>query len=284
MRRATAARSPRDAASTSSLGSARRRGATLFARRRLLDGDDLAHPGHAVHHDPLDARLEREDRRRAGAAGAHELQVDDAVILVDADEDDVATVGLHGRTDQLDDLLDLLFHGNHPPTSSNTPRTWGISVGSPASVVEPADVGAEGAELAGQVLVAAVDMLRVGHHGLAVGGKPGDHEGGAGPDVGRAHGRAREPVDPADDGVIALGADVGAHPGELVDVPAPVTRAPMRSRKAARSAISGSRAALSMTVTPLARTAAMRMFSVAPTLGNSSRMRVPVSCSARPSI
>ena len=40
--------------------------------------------------------------------------------------------------------------------------------------------------------------------------------------------------------------------------------------------ISGSRAALSITVTPLARTAAIRMFSVAPTLGKSSQIWRPV--------
>ena len=56
--------------------------------------------------------------------------------------------------------------------------------------------------------------------------------------------------------------------------------APMRLRKAARSAISGSRAALSMTVVPLASTAAISAFSVAPTLGNSSRMRAPTQAAA----
>ena len=70
----------------------------------------------------------------------------------------------------------------------------------------------------------------------------------------------------------------------MVDVPAPTTMAPMRLRKAARSAISGSRAALSMTVVPLASTAASSRFSVAPTLGNSSTMRAPNSSSARASM
>ena len=44
-----------------------------------------------------------------------------------------------------------------------------------------------------------------------------------------------------------------------------------------RSTISGSRAALSSTVTPLASTAAVKMFSVAPTLGNFNSMLAPVS-------
>src|SRR2546430_3248496 len=44
-----------------------------------------------------------------------------------------------------------------------------------------------------------------------------------------------------------------------------------------RAVISGSRAALSMIVLPLASTAAVMRFSVAPTLGNSSTIRAPLS-------
>ena len=66
----------------------------------------------------------------------------------------------------------------------------------------------------------------------------------------------------------------------MVELPAPDTRAPMPTRKSARSPISGSRAALSMTVVPLASTAAVNAFSVAPTLGNSSRSVEPISRSA----
>ena len=47
-----------------------------------------------------------------------------------------------------------------------------------------------------------------------------------------------------------------------------------------RSTISGSRAALSMTVVPLASTAAVMMFSVAPTLGKSSQIEAPRSSGA----
>ena len=57
-----------------------------------------------------------------------------------------------------------------------------------------------------------------------------------------------------------------------VEVPAPLIRAPIRISSVHRSTISGSRAALSMTVTPLASTAAISTFSVAPTLGKSSQM------------
>ena len=53
----------------------------------------------------------------------------------------------------------------------------------------------------------------------------------------------------------------------MVDVPAPLTRAPIAFRNAARSTISGSLAAFSMRVVPLASVAAISRFSVAPTDG-----------------
>ena len=62
-----------------------------------------------------------------------------------------------------------------------------------------------------------------------------------------------------------------------VELPAPSILAPICSSIWHRSTISGSRAALSMTVVPLARTAAISTFSVAPTLGKSSQTVAPVS-------
>ena len=50
-------------------------------------------------------------------------------------------------------------------------------------------------------------------------------------------------------------------------VPTPSIRAPISISMCARSWMSGSRAAFSITVVPFARTAAIRTFSVAPTLG-----------------
>ena len=67
----------------------------------------------------------------------------------------------------------------------------------------------------------------------------------------------------------------------IVGLPAPSTSAPMRFRNAARSAISGSRAALLMTVRPSAAVAAIMMFSVAPTLGHSRLTSSPLSMLAR---
>ena len=63
----------------------------------------------------------------------------------------------------------------------------------------------------------------------------------------------------------------------IVGVPSPSISAPMAMRKLPRSTTSGSRAALSRIVTPLARTAAVMMFSVAPTLGKSREMLAPWS-------
>lgn len=61
----------------------------------------------------------------------------------------------------------------------------------------------------------------------------------------------------------------------MSEVPAPDTRAPMALSMFARSSISGSQAAFSMAVWPSAVTAAMSMFSVAPTEGNSRYTWVP---------
>ena len=55
----------------------------------------------------------------------------------------------------------------------------------------------------------------------------------------------------------------------MVSVPAPFMSAPMEVRNVARSVISGSVAAFSMIVCPSASTAAIIVFSVAPTLGKS---------------
>ena len=53
--------------------------------------------------------------------------------------------------------------------------------------------------------------------------------------------------------------------------------APMEIKNSPRSTKSGSRAALSIVVTPLAKTAAVIMFSVAPTLGKSKSITAPVN-------
>ena len=57
--------------------------------------------------------------------------------------------------------------------------------------------------------------------GLALGGEPGDDQRRAGADVVGPHRRARQARHAADDGVVAVGADVGAEPLQLLDVAEP---------------------------------------------------------------
>ena len=63
----------------------------------------------------------------------------------------------------------------------------------------------------------------------------------------------------------------------IVPPPAPLIFAPQQFRNSARSHISGSLAALYITVSPFARTAASMMFSVAPTEGNERSILAPLS-------
>ena len=68
------------------------------------------------------------------------------------------------------------------------------------------------------------------------------------------------------------------------EVPAPVILAPMALRKSARSRTSGSRAAFSITVVPLASTAAISTLSVPVWLGYSSTTRLPTSRGTPPTV
>ena len=87
--------------------------------------------------------------------------------------------------------------------------------------------------------------------------------------AGRDGGRGPGPrLDPVGDRRCARPARSSRTPStSIVADPAPWIPAPIATRNAARSAISGSRAALSITLTPSAVTAAIIRFSVAPTLG-----------------
>ena len=61
----------------------------------------------------------------------------------------------------------------------------------------------------------------------------------------------------------------------IVGDPKPTIFAPIEIKNSPRSTTSGSRAALSIVVTPLAKTAAVIKFSVAPTLGKSRVISAP---------
>src|SRR5690349_9757740 len=74
----------------------------------------------------------------------------------------------------------------------------------PARSVEAVDVGAERAEVAGKIRIAALDVLAVVDRGLAVGDEPGEHERRARPHIGRPDRRARQPRDTPHDRVAAL--------------------------------------------------------------------------------
>jgi MFS family permease len=80
------------------------------------------------------------------------------------------------------------------------------------------DVGAKCAQTLHEVLVAAVDVVGVVNLSLAVSPECGNGEGGTGTDVVGPHRGSREPLDAPDDRMVALGADVGAHAHQLVDV------------------------------------------------------------------
>ena len=69
-----------------------------------------------------------------------------------------------------------------------------------------------------------------------------------------------------------------------MEVPTPSIRAPIFFSISHKSTISGSRAALRRVVVPSARTDAIKMFSVAPTLGNSNSMSAPCNRAHRPTI
>ena len=64
-------------------------------------------------------------------------------------------------------------------------------------------------------------MEGVAHHGLVVGDQPGQHERGPGPDVGSLDRRTRQARHAPHHGVVSLGADVGTHAPELVDIAEP---------------------------------------------------------------
>ena len=83
------------------------------------------------------------------------------------------------------------------------------------------DVGSRARPVSVQILVAAVHVVGVGDHGLPFGHQSGQHQGGTGPESKARTGAAGHTLDPPDERVMALGADVGAHAAELLDVAEP---------------------------------------------------------------
>ncbi len=94
---------------------------------------------------------------------------------------------------------------HRPPTACRGQRqSWTRSTSAPSARSDAGEIG-----------VAAVDVERVEHGGLAVGGQPREHQRRAGAHVERAYRRRRQPVDPADHRVATFVADVGTHAVQL---------------------------------------------------------------------
>src|SRR4051812_19256671 len=99
--RATDARSPARAPSTSASGSC--------VRAKKLDGFDGGDAGHALLQDALHAAFECQPGDGAGVAGPGQLHLDDA-LLGEADVVDVAPVHLQSRPYGVDGFEDGCFH------------------------------------------------------------------------------------------------------------------------------------------------------------------------------
>src|SRR5215470_8667428 len=101
------------------------------------------------------------------------------------------------------------------PPGRPQPRSYLEGEARPPLAVDPGDAGPERAQLALDVLVAAIDLLDAANDGAAVGAEGGDDEGDAGPDVrardpGRFASQARRPLD---EGAMRVAQDhTGAHP------------------------------------------------------------------------
>ena len=106
-------------------------------------------------------------------------------------------------------------------TNPSRPTTSDRAAERRVSASDAFDVGADADQAADQVVVAAVDVVDTADRGLAVGRQAGDHQRRPGTDVGRPHRRTAEPRHATHHGVVAVGADVGAEPLQLLDVAEP---------------------------------------------------------------
>src|SRR5262245_15989131 len=91
-------------------------------------------------------------------------------------------------------------------------------IGRGRSAADPLDGRAAGGELVLQPLEAAVEMVDPIDHGLAFGGKGGDHQRHRGAQIGGHHRRALEPLDSGDGGALAVELDARAEPCQLLHV------------------------------------------------------------------
>src|SRR5665213_709650 len=79
------------------------------------------------------------------------------------------------------------------------------------------DIGAQRLELLHEVRVAAIDVVQFAHGRDAIGDQTGQHEAGAGPDIGRLDGSTGKPFAAANYGVVPVGADLSSESHQLLD-------------------------------------------------------------------
>ena len=160
-------------------------GAAAEGRRRVHG--EHRHLRHGLRAGPAATHLTDERIGQGGLAGARRPGEPDGV-------GDVRT-GRRGAPRPSPSLRPARRRRAGGPARRGRPP-WPVAAsaaGSVGSGLTGGHLGAQGAQRAGQVLVAAADVAGAAHDRLTLGHQPGQHERHAGPDVGGAHGGAREP-------------------------------------------------------------------------------------------
>src|SRR5690606_16545443 len=89
------------------------------------------------------------------------------------------------------------------------------SFGMGRPLLDPLDIRADTAQLAHDLLIAAVEMVDAADDGFALGGKPGKDQADAGAQVGGHHRGAAQLFHAGDAGVAAVDLDLRAHPRQF---------------------------------------------------------------------
>ena len=72
--------------------------------------DDFSDAGNPIDEDALKPRLQRDRRGRTRDAGTDEFDGHQTRLFIDIVKKDIAVIGLNGRTNDLNDFLDLFTH------------------------------------------------------------------------------------------------------------------------------------------------------------------------------
>src|SRR5690606_30162284 len=81
-----------------------------------------------------------------------------------------------------------------------------------------ADAGTQHLQLFLDAFVTAINVVDAVDQGIAIGPEAGDHQAGGGPQVGRHDRSTLEPVNPGNDGGVALDLDLGTHAAHFLHV------------------------------------------------------------------